>query len=297
MQKDCFPSELVYLFLPNCDKPKDVPNLVNNLDLFLDDKDLIRPRGHIAKSLQVSYDIQYPILMGKGPKLTELLVEFYHYSCKHLDLETTSNNVRTGGFWILKMRQVIKSILSRCITCYKLNRLSFCYPRMMNLPKHRVNLVKPFQHTGVDFTGHLWVKNEGEVMKIYILLFTCLYVCAVHIELVPDMSTHQFVLAFTRFTSVYGIPSHLHSDNAKSFIVGGEILQKALMSDEYRAKFDVFDIWHVKIPLYSAWVGATWERLTRTVKSCLYKSIGRSKLSYFELLSFLMYKMQKTLGL
>ena len=38
----------------------------------------------------------------------------------------------------------------------------------------------------------------------------------------------------------------------KSFVAGGEILQKALVSDEHRAKFDVFDIWHVKIPLYSA---------------------------------------------
>ena len=47
----------------------------------------------------------------------------------------------------------------------------------------------------------------------------------------------------------------------------------------------MFDILHVKIPLYSAWVGATRERLIRTVKSCLYKSIGRSRLSYFELLT------------
>ena len=114
---------------------------------------------------------------------------------------------------------------------------------MMNLPKHRVSLVKPFQHTGVDFTGHLWVKNEeGEVVKMYILLSTCLNVCAVHTELVPDMSSHQFVHAFTCFTNVYGIPSHLHSDNAKSFIAGGEILQKALVSDKYRAKFNVLDI-------------------------------------------------------
>ena len=72
---------------------------------------------------------------------------------------------------------------------------------------------------------------------------------------------------------------HLYSDNAKSFIAGAEILQKALVCDKYKAKFDVFDIQHVKIPLYSAWVGATWERLIRTVKSCLYKSIGRSRLS------------------
>ena len=54
MQRDCFPNELAYLSLPDCDKPKDVPNLVNNLDLFLDDKGLIRSRGRIAKSLRVS---------------------------------------------------------------------------------------------------------------------------------------------------------------------------------------------------------------------------------------------------
>ena len=210
LQRDCFPNELVYLSLPDCDKPKDVPNLVNNLDLFFDDKGLIRSRGRIAKSLRVLYDIQNSVLMGKGHKLTGLIVEFYHYSCKHLGLQTTLNNVRTGGFWIPKMRQVVKSILRKCIICCKFNSLSFRYPRMTNLPKHRVNLVKPFQHTGVDFTGHLWVKNEeGEVVKMYILLFTCLNVRAVHIELVPDMSAHQFVHAFTRFTKVFGIPSHL----------------------------------------------------------------------------------------
>ena len=89
MQRYCFPSELVYLSLPDRDKPKDVPTLVNNLDIFLDNKGLIRSRGRIAKSLRVSYDIQNPILLGKGHKLTELIVEFYHYSCKHLGLQTT----------------------------------------------------------------------------------------------------------------------------------------------------------------------------------------------------------------
>ena len=62
-------------------------------------------------------------------------------------------------------------------------------------------------------------------------------------------------------------------------------MQRALVSDEYRARFDVFDIRHVKIPLYSAWAGATWGCLICTVRSCLHKSIGRSKLSYFELLT------------
>merc|ERR1712121_95127 len=40
---------------------------------------------------------------------------------------------------------------------------------------------------------------------------------------------------------------------------------------------------HIKIPLYSPWQGAVWERLIRTVKNCLKKSIGRSILDYFRL--------------
>ena len=87
---------------------------------------------------------------------------------------------------------------------------------MTNLPKHRVNFIKPYMHTGVDFTGHLFVKNEfGENSKMYLLIFTCLNVRAVHIELVPDMSAQSFVLAFLRFVNLYGVPSYLYSDNAR----------------------------------------------------------------------------------
>ena len=44
---------------------------------------------------------------------------------------------------------------------------------------------------------------------------------------------------------------------------------------------------HVKIPLYAAFIGAAWERLIRTVKSCLYKTVQTKTLSYFELLTTL----------
>ena len=28
------------------------------------------------------------------------------------------------------------------------------------MSKHQMNLVKPFNHVGVDYTGHFWVKDE-----------------------------------------------------------------------------------------------------------------------------------------
>ena len=120
---------------------------------------------------------------------------------------------------------------------------------------------------------------------MYLLIFTCLNVRAIHIELVPDMSTHSFVLAFLRFVNIYGIPTHVYSDNAKSFVAGCQVLERALVCDEFKEHFQCYNVQHIRIPFYSAWVGATWERLIRTVKNCLYKTVGRATLTYFELLT------------
>ena len=58
-------------------------------------------------------------------------------------------------------------------------------------------------------------------------------------------------------------------------------------SDDFKQRFGVYEIKHIKIPLYSPWQGAVWERLIRTVKNCLRKSIGRSYLDYFRLVTVL----------
>ena len=286
MQKECFAQELAYLNNSDVKNPNEVPTLVNNLDLFLDSKGVIRSRGRIGKTLKYDFDVLNPVLLAKDHRLTQLIVEFYHQKCKHLGIQTTLNTVRTSGFWIPRMRQVVKRILGLCMTCRRFNNLAFRYPKMTNLPKHRVNFIRPFQHTGIDFTGHLWVKNKkDENVKMYLLIFTCLNVRAIHIELVPDMSTHSFVLAFLRFVNIYGIPTHVYSDNAKSFVAGCQVLERALVCDEFKEHFQCYNVQHIRIPLYSAWVGATWERLIRTVKNCLYKTVGRATLTYFELLT------------
>ena len=46
--------------------------------------------------------------------------------------------------------------------------------------------------------GHFGVKDEvsGSRVKMFVLIFTCLNMRAVHFELLPDMSTRNFVLGF-----------------------------------------------------------------------------------------------------
>ena len=283
MQNECFSEELTYLQNPQ----GRAPDLVKNLNLFLDNEGSIRSRGRIGKNTLFEYEVINPILVGKKHPLTALIINDCHLKVKHLGLQATLNKVRLSGFWIPKARQAVKNVISHCIMCQRFNSLAFKYPKMTNLPKHRVNMVKPFSHTGVDYTGHLWVKNDKGVSKMYILVFTCLNIRAIHIELVNDMSTHSFILALLRFTNTYGIPSHIYSDNAKSFIAGCNLIEEVFACSEFKEKFEIYNIKHIRIPVYSAWVGSTWERMIRVVKSCLYKMIGRSRMQYFDLLTLL----------
>ena len=136
--------------------------------------------------------------------------------------------------------------------------MAYKYPKVVDMPKHHMNLVKPFNHVGIDFTGHFWIKDEvnGGTTKMFILVFTCLNIRAVHFELLPDMTAKNVVLVFQRFCNIYIIPQYLYSDNAKTFVNGGSILENSLNSEEFKHEIEKSNIKHIRIPLYSAWIGA-----------------------------------------
>ena len=115
MQKEAFSHSLSYLHDPS--SVESVPVLVNNLDLFLDEKDIIRSKGQIGKGQMFDFEVINPILLDKNHHLTELVIEFYHRRCKHPGVQTTMNAVRSNGFLIPKMRQCVKNVLSNCIIC------------------------------------------------------------------------------------------------------------------------------------------------------------------------------------
>ena len=72
------------------------------------------------------------------------------------------------------------------------------------------------------------------------------------------MSMAEFVLDFVRFVSRYGIPLAVYSDNAKSFLQAGGIIQNLLSSSEFKEKFRTTSVSHKTIPVYVAWYSAVW---------------------------------------
>lgn len=128
-----------------------------------------------------------------------------------------------------------------------------------------VHFVEPFQHTGVDYPGHFNVKFNEFTSKMYILIFTCLNVRTIHLELVSSLSTAYFLLAFVKFCNFHCILGTLYSNNASTFLNASKILNLASVDDNLSEHLIENSIKHVRIPVYSAWVGSAWERFIREV--------------------------------
>ena len=288
MQRTSYLDELYFLQNVNDDKTKKPPKYVSDLNLFLDRNGIIRCKGRLSKLNYYSYATLNPVLMGKSHALTTLMVREQHLRCKHMGIGTTLTALRERGFWIPAGRQVVKRVLKDCVTCKKFNSLAYSYPKLTDLPKERVRLLKPYQDTAIDYTGHIYVKEDsGEMKKVYIVVYTCLAIRAVHLDVVPDLTVKSFIQSFSRFCSTYQVPESLYTDNASYFVASKKIIENFFVSDDFKEHLQSHNIAHKTIPAYASWVGGVYERQVKTIKQCLHKTVGRSKLTYFELITHL----------
>ena len=153
-------------------------------------------------------------------------------------------------------------------------------PPAPSLPKFRVENDFAFMKIGVVFAGPVFVKNvyggDQSTYKSYILLITCASTRALHLELVPDLNAESFKRGFSRFQARRGVPGLVISDNGKPFKDKG--VKEYLVRNGINWKFNIEAAPHT---------GGFFERLVRSTKRCLKKSLRNSKLNYEELLTLL----------
>ena len=122
-------------------------------------------------------------------------------------------------YWIPRLRQLTKKVIRGCFGCKKFRAAAIQSPPPGNLPVDRTMGSVPSQVLGVDYAGpipyKICKKKEG---KAYILLFACSLTRAIHLELLSDQSTEEFIKSLKRFIARRGRPQKVYSDNGKSFI-------------------------------------------------------------------------------
>ena len=194
----------------------------DSLKLSLDEDGLIRC-GSRLENAELSYSAIFPKSLPKNHYYTKLVVENVHQRLVHSGVSQTLAQIR-NEYWILHGRTIIKGVLNRCLICRKVEGGAFPLPPMPQLSEARVN-APAFVNVGVDFFGPLYVKLNNSSKKSWVCLFTCMVVQAVHLELVEDLTTQEFLLALRRFVARRGKPNLLLSDNAPQFNLSKLVVQ------------------------------------------------------------------------
>ena len=255
-------------------KPRHRTTLVRQLRLFLDDGGLLRCGGRIHNA-PLSSNTKFPLLLPSKDRFTDLVIHSTHVKQLHAGVNSTLTALRQS-YWVPSGRQRVKTLIDKCVTCRKVSGTAYNAPDPPPLPKSRMQQTQPFEVTGVDYTGALYVRNAGIETKVYICLFTCAITRAIHLEVVEDLTVEAFLLAFRRFASRKSLPRKLISDNASTFVSANNELKELFQSHALKETLAREGIEWLFIPKKAPWYGGFWERLIGLTKSTIKKVLGRA---------------------
>ena len=79
----------------------------------------------------------------------------------HSGVKSNLNQLQTT-YWIVKGRQEVKTILKTCVIC-RLCQEKLCLPPSSPpLPNYRVSFNHPYEVTGIDYAGPLFMRNSSK---------------------------------------------------------------------------------------------------------------------------------------
>ena len=261
--------------------------LKGQFGLFLDDDGVWRCGGRLSK-VEIPYGVKHPILLPREHHLTTLVVRRAHSRVLHNGVKETLTEVRSK-FWIVKGRAFVKKCIHQCTVCKRCEGRPLVGPTPPPLPDFRVQQEPPFTFTGVDFAGPLHVKfgSTASESKVWICLYTCCVIRAVHLEVVPDLTTAAFLRSLKRFTARRGLPRRFVSDNGKTFKAASKTIKAMMQHEEVQQYLSGAGIQWTFNLARAPWWGGVFERMIRMTKRCLKKIIGRASLTLDEFTTLL----------
>ena len=177
----------------------------------------------------IKFSRKHQILIPYNSNVAALLIDYFHTTLGHVGQLHVLSMLREK-YWITNTNSLTRSILNRCYKCRKVHG-ELGKQKMADLPPDRVTPgMPPFSFVGVDYFGLFTVKRGRCSVKRYGVLFTCLVLRAIHIEVNSHtLDTSSFINALRRFIARRGVVIEIRSDNATNF-VGAEKELKLLMS-------------------------------------------------------------------
>lgn len=172
-------------------------------------------------------DAKHPVILPTFHHVVSLIIHYYHYLFGHSGLEHVLSMVRES-FWIVKGRAAVTKHPNLCFQCKRRQAL-MGEQKMANLPMGRITPDKlPFTYVSVKCFGPFFVHQGRNTAKRHGVLFTCLTVRAIHIEMVESLDADLFLHSMHRFITRRGMPEEVRSDNGGNFVRREKELQSAI---------------------------------------------------------------------
>ena len=98
-------------------------------------------------------------------------------------------------YWIPCLRRLTKKVIRGCFGCKRFQATAFQNPPPGDLQVERTTGSVPFQFVGVAYAGPISYKTSSkrETGKAYILLFACSLTRPIHLELLSEQTTGEYI--------------------------------------------------------------------------------------------------------
>ncbi|MDP2788952.1 MAG: hypothetical protein Q8O46_02785, partial [bacterium] len=251
---------------------------------FIDTFGVIRSKTRLELSETLPYDTKFPIILPNKVYSVEKLILHLHIVHFHANLNYMLALLREK-YVLIKGRRELTRILHKCLRpkCVKPVPLEQI---MSPFPTSRIDFPICFQHISVDLYGPLFVKSfaDGEevISKVWGAIFTCLVSRAIHLKVMNDMGTEEFLNCFHLMASRKGCPSTVYSDRGKYFLSADKelkLLYRSINWTTVQNQTKNREVQWIFNPPLSPFKTGSVERLVGSVKKCLKVVIGTPKLT------------------
>ena len=202
------------------------------LNPSMNSQGLIQMNSRLDHHTLYPEQIRTPIILPKEQAITEHIVLQIHRENSHIGPEICLREVKLQ-YWLTGGRREIRRCLKLCMN--KNCRFPNLVPTKQieaNLPIDRARN-DAFECASADYCGHFFIKRDWrktsqtskEIIKVWVLVIICHSTRAIHLEMVYDHTTDEFLMALKRFTNRRSTPRILQTDNAKEFIKGKSTIQ------------------------------------------------------------------------
>nr|XP_054770423.1 uncharacterized protein LOC129278240 [Lytechinus pictus] len=250
------------------------------------EENLIRVGGRLERSA-LPLDAKHPVILPKESHVSELILRDVHERAGHSGRNYVLAVLREK-YWLLSAGTAIRSMISKCVICRR-QRGKMMNQRMADLPENRLLPDEPpFSKVGIDYFGPFEVKRGRRREKRYGVMFTCLTVRAIHLEVAHSLDTDSCISAIRRFIARRGNVKEILSDNGTN-LVGAERELKREIDGWNTAKISADLLqrnvkWTFNPPTASHF-GGVWERQIGTVRKLVLSIAKQQVLSDESLLT------------